>query len=274
MGSLANGAIYRGDLRTGEGGVIGGAATGAVSAGLAVDRDNRVFAAGGATGTGRVIDGDTGQVLKTYTFAPAPTPTSTFINDVVIAGGSAWFTDSRLAFLYRVPLDLGEFQSVPLTGDLQYIPDNFNVNGIDATKDGRTLVLVQTSTGQLFTSDHNGVTNRIDLGRATMTNGDGLLLEGRTLFVVQNQLNQIARIRLDRTLASGTVVEVIKSDDFSVPTTIDRFADRLYAVNARFGIPSPGDARYWITAVDAGRGKHHRHHHGDDDRDGATALTE
>jgi sugar lactone lactonase YvrE len=263
-GSLADGAIYRGDLRTGEGSVIGGAATGAMSVGLDVDRRNRVFAAGGATGTGRVIDGDTGQVLKTYTFVPDPVATPTFINDVVIAGGSAWFTDSRLPFLYRVPLDLGDFQAVSLTGDLKYVA-GFNVNGIDATKDGQTLVLVQTMTGQLFTSDHNGVTKGIDLGGESVPGGDGILLEGRTLFVVQNQLNLIARIKLDRQLTSGMVVERIESGDFDVPTTIDRFGDRLYAVNARFRNPPapalPANAAYWITAVEAGRGTHHHHHH-------------
>ena len=262
VGSLANGAIYRGDLRTGEGAEIEGTANGAMSVGLAVDDRGRIFAAGGGAGTGRVIDGDTGQVLETYTFATSTATEPTFINDVVIAGGSAWFTDSRRPALYRVPLDLGAFQTVQLGGDLQMVP-GFNINGIDATKDGKTLVLVQSATGNLFTSDFDGVTTLIDLGGDSVPFGDGILLEGRTLFVVQNQLNQIAKIRLDRQLTAGTIVDLIDNDDLDidldVPTTIDRFGPRLYAVNARFGTPPTPDTAYSITAVPAGRGPHGRH---------------
>jgi sugar lactone lactonase YvrE len=251
VGSLADGAIYKGDLRTGDGAVIGGGAAGSVSVGLAVDRGGRIFAAGGPTGNARVIDGETGAVIKTYHF----TDEATFVNDVVIARGSAWFTDSVRPFLYRVPLDLGQAESIPLTGDLVYTT-GFNVNGIDASADGKKLVLVQSNTGSLFTATPGGETTRIDLGSKSVPNGDGILLEGRTLFVVQNQLNLIAVIRLDRKLTSGTVVDEIESSDFDVPTTIDRFGRRLYAVNARFGTPPTPDTPYWITAVPASRKPH------------------
>jgi sugar lactone lactonase YvrE len=250
VGSLADGSIYRGDVRTGEGAVIGGGASGAVSVGLAVDRAGRVFAAGGATGDARVIDGHTGEVIKTYELA---TTTPTFINDVVIARGSAWFTDSNQPVLYRVPLDLGPAETIEISGELMYTP-GFNVNGIEATANGKTLVLVQTSTGSLFTSDLDGVTKKIDLGGELVDFGDGLLLEGRTLYVVQNQANQVAVIKLDRGLAHGTVLTRLTNEGFDVPTTIDRFARRLYAVNARFSTPPGPTTQYWITAFDAGRG--------------------
>jgi sugar lactone lactonase YvrE len=253
VGSLADGSIYRGDLRTGEGAVIGGA--GGTSVGLAIDRHGRVFAAGGASGGARVIDGKTGEVIQTFDLASAA---PSFVNDVVIARGSAWFTDSQQPVLYRVPLDLGPAETIPLTGDLVY-QQGFNVNGIDATENGKRLVLVQTNTGSLFTAGFDGVTKMIDLGTESVPNGDGILLEGRTLFVVQNQMNKIAVIDLDRRLSSGTVITRITSDDFSVPTTIDRFGRRLYAVNARFGIETP---EYWITAV---RIPHSAFGHHDDD---------
>jgi sugar lactone lactonase YvrE len=250
VGSLADGSIYRGDVRTGEGAVIGGGATGAVSVGLAVDRAGRVFAAGGATGDARVIDGRTGEVIKTYELATA---TPTFINDVVIARGSAWFTDSNQPVLYRVPLDLGPAETIPISGELVYTP-GFNVNGIEATANGKTLVLVQTSTGSLFTSDLDGVTKKIDLGGELVDFGDGLLLEGRMLYVVQNQANQVAVIKLDRALTNGTVLTRLANEDFDVPTTIDRFGRRLYAVNARFNTPPGPTTKYWVTAFDAGPG--------------------
>src|SRR5215213_2806240 len=62
VGSLANGAIYRGDLRTGSGSVLYAGEPGAATTGLAIHR-GRIFAAGGATGKARVIDADTGESL-------------------------------------------------------------------------------------------------------------------------------------------------------------------------------------------------------------------
>ena len=94
--------------------------------------------------------------------------------------------------------------ALPLTGDFQLVP-GFNLNGIDATPDGKTLVVVQSATGKLFTVDAaTGVTKEIGLGGATLPNGDGLLLHGRTLYVVQNQLNRIAVVSLAKGSPRGS----------------------------------------------------------------------
>lgn len=244
VGSLANGGLYRGDLATGAGDVINAGADGATTVGLTVDQRERVFAAGGPTGEARVFDGRTGDLLKVYQL----TTGSAFVNDVVVAGDSAWFTDSVNPVLYRVPLDLGPAETIPLTGDLVYT-SGFNVNGIDATPDGDTLVLVQSNTGQLFTADTSGVTTAIDLGGETVRNGDGILLEGRTLYVLQNRMNQLAVVALSPDLSSGEVVTRVSDVGFDVPTTLDRFGSRLYAVNARFNTPPTGATAYWVTGL-------------------------
>ena len=83
-----------------------------------------------------------------------------------------------------------------------------------------------------------------------MTQGDGILLHGRTLYVVRNRLNQIAVIRLSPDLSSGTVVDVITSAAFDVPTTIARFGNALYAVNARFTTPATATTPYTAVRVD------------------------
>jgi sugar lactone lactonase YvrE len=246
VGSIGTGAIYRGDLRTGEGAVF--ATPGGAAIGLAIDNKQQLFVAGGPTGQGRVIDAASGAVIATHQFATAPT----FVNDVVVTKDAAWFTDSFKSVLYRVPLDNPvTFDTLPLTGDLVLGP-NINVNGIEATPDGRTLLLVQSNTGLLFTADSAGptagVTSQIDLGSATVPNGDGLLLDGRRLYVVQNMLNRVAVIELESDLASGTVVEHISNSAFDVPTTIDRFGSRLYAVNARFTTPATPTTAYSITS--------------------------
>lgn len=59
-------------------------------------------------------------------------------------------------------------------------------------------------------------------------------------------------------LTAGTVKQRISNDDFDIPTTIDDFGHRLYAVNARFDTAPTPDTASWITAVPvAGRqGRH------------------
>jgi hypothetical protein len=126
----------------------------------------------------------------------------------------------------------------------------FNLNGIDATADGKTLVVVQSATGKLFrVTAATGATKTIDLGGATVTNGDGLLLVGRALHVVQNRDNKISVVTLRRGLASGAVTRAITDSDFDVPTTVDRLGNRLYAVNARFGTTPGPDTPYSVVQV-------------------------
>jgi hypothetical protein len=74
-------------------------------------------------------------------------------------------------------------------------------------------------------------------------------LHGRTLYVVQNQLNRIAVVSLAKGFASGTVARTITDPDFDVPTTIDRRGNRLYAVNARFGTAPRPSTTYSVVQV-------------------------
>jgi sugar lactone lactonase YvrE len=253
-GSRATGSVWKGDLRTGEGFAVVDLEpdSGRVATGLMVDNRDRLFVSGANTGQAWVYDANDGTELAAYTLATAPT----FINDVVVTREAAWFTDSRKPVLYRIPIGdggaLGPAETVQLTGDYVHevpSPPAFNLNGIDATPDGKTLILVQSGTGKLFTSNTSGLTEQIDLGGFLVKAGDGILLDGRTLYVVRNTLNQIVEIELSPDLSSGTVVDTITSPGFDVPTTIDAFGDRLYAVNARFSTTPEEDTPYWVTQV-------------------------
>jgi sugar lactone lactonase YvrE len=251
FGSRLDGDIYAADLRTGAGEVISqGPGTG--SLGMKVDRFGRLFVAGAAGGNGRVIDTRTGTVLKSYTFT---TTAPTFVNDVILSKDAAWFTDSQQPVLYKVPFGrngklAAEARTVPLSGDYQHVPGVTNANGISLTPDGRALIIVQSSTGFLFRVDpRTGVARRIDIGDAVMTNGDGLLLIGSTLYVVQNRLNNVAVLTLNRSGTAGQVVRGITSPDFDVPTTAAAFGKRLYLPNARFTTPPTPTTPYWATAV-------------------------
>ena len=256
VGSIPTGAVWKGDARTGQGDVLVPGQPGVRSAiGIKVDRRNRLFVAGGATGMAFVYDARTGQDLASYRLTPEGTA-ATFVNDVVVTGKGAYFTDSLNQQLYVVPLGPGgrlpgqdQVRVLPLTGDLAYTT-GFNLNGIAAARGGRALLAVQSNTGLLFQiNPRTGVTRQVDLGRSLLTNGDGLLLIGRTLFVVRNQDNQIDVVKLSGSLDRGRVVTTITDPDFDVPTTIAFQAGHLYAVNARFGTTDPQPARYDIVRV-------------------------
>nr|BFE79982.1 hypothetical protein GCM10020093_025830 [Planobispora longispora] len=249
FGSRATGDIYRADLRTGEGRIVS-EGPGTPSLGMKTDRRGRLFVAGGTGGDARVVDVRTGEVIKSYALATG----TTFVNDVVLTRDAAWFTDSRSPVLYRLPLGRrgalpDQAVTLPLTGDIVY-GTGTNANGIVETPDSRSLLIVQSNTGTLFRVDPaTGAATRVDLGGETLANGDGLLLLGRTLYVVQNRLNTVAVIKISRDGSSGRVVERLTDPDFDVPTTVAVFGDRLYLPNARFTTTPTPTTPYDVVSI-------------------------
>jgi sugar lactone lactonase YvrE len=253
VGSIPTGAVYRGDLRTGAGGILVPAQPGRAAIGVDF-ADKLLFVAGGPTGRAWVYDARTGATLASYQLA-AGTPT--FVNDVVVTRDAAWFTESQGAVLYRVPIapdgTLGsqaDVETVPLTGEFTLAP-GFNINGIDATPRGDTLVIVQSNLGRLYTVDAaTGAADLIELVGGDVMLGDGILLDGKTLYVVQNRLNRVAVVRLRQDLSSGTITGHLADPDLDVPTTIAEFGQALYAVNARFGVPDPATQPFSVVRLE------------------------
>ena len=248
-GSLADGAIYEANLRTGAGTILVPGVPGQAAAGIDYEaaRD-RLWVAGAGTGAIRVYDASSGSLLAEYHV------TAGFLNDVVVTRDAAYITDSSIAQLIVIPLgDDGSLPpadgavALPLTGDIVYDPATFNANGIDAAHGW--LVIVQSNTGLLFRVDPDtGVTTAIG-GDYDATLGDGLEIRGSTAWVVRNQVETVAVIRLNGRLTSATQVGTITDpDDLDVPTTATIAAGSLWAVNARFGTP-PAGADYWITRL-------------------------
>ncbi|WP_328338435.1 SMP-30/gluconolactonase/LRE family protein [Micromonospora sp. NBC_00421] len=252
LGSRATGAIQRVDLVTGRGSQLS-PPTGTPSLGLKVDRQGRLFVAGGTAGDARVVDTRTGRVLASYQLAGAPS----FVNDVVLTADAAWFTDSYQPVLYRVPFGrhgappaADAVTAVPLTGAYQQVADAINVNGIADTPDGRALIVVQSSTGSLFRVDPGtGVTTVVDVPGHSFVAGDGLLRDGRTLYVVQNRLQQVTVVTLNQAGTAGTVTGTLTDPDFDVPTTVASAFGRLYLPNARFTTTPTPTTPYTIVAV-------------------------
>jgi hypothetical protein len=243
VGSLIDGDIYRGDLRSGEGEVFIDV-EGRVSVGMRVqEARDWLVVAGGPSGHAWVYDTDDGSTVADLVIGE---PGVTFTNDVAITRDALYFTDTFAPTIYRVPIEddgtFGATEPITVTGPAA-ATGGFGLNGIDSTHRG-WLIVNHTDLGILALVDPaTGVSTEIPLtGPALVpTTLDGLQLEGRTAWVVQNFDNSLARVELSPDLTSGEVVDVIRSDLFRVPTTVARHGSTLALVNGRFdlGFPPP-----------------------------------
>jgi hypothetical protein len=242
-GSLTSGDIYRGNLRTGAGGIFIDAPPGRGAVGMKVDQAHRLlFVAGGFTGQAYAYDTTTGATVAVYQFGA---PGASLLNDVIVTRAGAFFTDSFSARLYLIPFEpggnLGAGRTLPITGPASAVDPTFpNLNGIEATADGSTLIVNHTGLGKLFTIDpRTGASAELAVEGLTPRTLDGLLLVGRTLYAVENFANRIAVVKLSADLTSGVITSTITSSAFRVPTTVAAFGNRLAVVNGRFDLGAP-----------------------------------
>jgi sugar lactone lactonase YvrE len=251
-GSIGTGAVFAADLVTGKGSVLVPPQPGRAAIGLSFDpRSDLIYVAGGPTGQGYAYSARTGETVAVFQFTTDPS----FINDQIVTDDAVFFTNSLQPVLYKVPLSrraqprADAVTTITLGGDFVQVAGTNN-NGIVATPGGRFLIVVNTAAAQLFRVDPDtGDAKLIDLGGASVTNGDGLMLRGDDLFVVQNRSNQIERFDLDRRFERAELKEVFTNDRLDVPTTIDSFFGVIYVVNARFNTPPTADTTYTIEKV-------------------------
>ncbi|MEV7890710.1 superoxide dismutase [Streptomyces sp. NPDC002817] len=237
FGSIATGGVYRVDLASGKGMVVH-RGLGRMTVGLKTDSWGRLFLAGGSSGELRVVDAHSGALLANHVVAGE----NSFVNDVLLTRDAAWFTESFSAQLFKLPLGrqgrIGAPESLTLSGD--WVQSGFTSNGISLTPDGSALLVTNAAAdgGSLMrVNPRTGVARKVDLGDTTLPSGDGLVLVGRTLYVVQPNPNQVDVIRLNRSGTRGTAVGVIRDDRFDLPTTAAAYQGRLYLPNSRFTTP-------------------------------------
>jgi len=243
-GDLFSGDIFRGNLQNGTAELFIDAPDGRMAVGMSADlRRGMLFVAGGAGGGAYVYDTRTGLAVASYQLGD---PASTFVNDVTVTRNGAWFTDSRNGRLFFVPVSSagvpGLESVLELSGPAADTSGDFNLNGIAATADGKTLIVAHSGNGALYTvNPASGASSTIN--GVSVPNVDGIVLEAGRLWAVQNFNNQVSRVRLSPDLTSGLVEHVITHDAFQIPTTALRFGNRLAVVNAKFdtGIPPTAD---------------------------------
>lgn len=249
VGSTDDGAIYRGNVDEPgelevflEPGVDGREAV----TGLKVDDAGRLFVAGRDSGRVYVYDVGSGELLRSY--ETVTDGSDALINDITFADGGAYVTDSFRPVIYRVPVtssELGEIEPwLELSSSRIPYEDEFNLNGITSSDDGRYLVTVHAGTGVLYRIDTTTQEIvEIDLGDRDLASGDGLLLDGRTLFaVVTSPEAQVIQLDVAADLTSATVVEEIVDESFAYPTTLAQCGtDRIQVVNSQLDEAPDGD---------------------------------
>jgi hypothetical protein len=257
------GAIYKGNLRTGEGAILS-PPTGKSVSGLSYDpRTDYLYAATGFGGfvngsftfTGQgvtVYDASSGDIIMEIGFGDG---TGITINDCLVTRTAVYCTDSFNPNLYKLVLEKGGrlpstpvVEVIPMSG-FEMVP-GFNANGLAGDYDGRQLVIVNISTGVLYRVDTaSGEASPLEIEGAEQlfADGDGLYLSGRTLYIMQNFSDKIAVVQLSGDLSGGEFIKNIPGEGeinpLNVATTIIGFGNSLYAINTNiferiFGNPA------------------------------------
>jgi hypothetical protein len=246
-GDLVRGDIFVGDVRRGTAELLIDAPDdGRPAVGLATDlRHDLLFVGGGGSGQGYVYNTRTRQPVASYDFGD---PATTMVNDAVVTPAGAWFTNSLAAQLFFVPVVCGvpgPARTLEVTGPAAAIM-GFNLNGIEATPSGETLIVAHNALGKLFTVDPRTGASA-EIAGVAVPGADGIVLDDRRIWVVQAFRNQVTEWRLSADLSSGTLTELITDPLFRVPTTVARFGSRLALVNSHFdtGVP-PNSPTYEV----------------------------
>ncbi len=258
--SKGTGTVYRGDVRSRRMRPwLPGGADGRVTAtGVHEDPWGRVLVAGAESRHLFLYD-RRGRLLAKRTTAE-----ETFLNDFAFSGGHVYVTDSFQQTIYRATLTrrgLGKLEPW-MTIDRFSVAPEF-LNGIVATPDGTALLVADWQAGRTF---------RVDLRRRTGTpirvvngtvGGDGLLLDGRTLWAVDNVVQgdgslvtSAKEVRLNGSWTEGRILDVSEpAGPERQPTTIARDGHRLLWVESQFGAVVP-EPPFVVTEVD-GLCRHH-----------------
>lgn len=248
--SPLDGAIYRGTLDTPTLTVFIPGAPGNEAAGMKVFR-GQLYVAGGFSGTVRVYDIATRGLVASFEGFGAG-----MLNDLVVTNkGDVFITDSFVPTLWhitaaQVAAGGGTPEGIPMEPDIAWVDFDFNLNGIVALNGGRSLIVVQSSTGKLFRIDldANALYGReIHEIAAEPLFGDGLLMDrGRLVVVTFAPDFTLTFVKLDHRAERGTVVERRTDPTLRGPSTVARARNFYLVVNADF---ETGTTPFTVTGL-------------------------
>jgi len=265
VSATGDGAIYRGTLGDTATpvpvfipGVQGNSATG-----MKVLR-GKLYVAGAATGTIKVYDVDSGDLLATFD-TKGGDASPTFVNDLdVTRRGDVYATDSFRQAIYHLPAqEIAAGTPAPKPIDSADVIDTspeipfdatagvFNLNGIVVRHSGRLdeLIVVDTATGGLFrvlVGDDNQQRRirEIKVKGGPFPGGDGLLVDRGRLLVVQGATDAFPKgvvnvVKLRHDDRKGRLEDQRTDDSFQGPSTIARARDQYLVVNPDFATSTP-----------------------------------
>lgn len=261
VAGFATGAIYQIDIETGQGSMLVPAQEGRMALGVEFDsRTGYLFVAGGFTGQLYVYDTATGENVAEFQLTTEP---ETVINDLIVTRDAVYITDSFHPVYYRLPLRPGgrlpnadAVEEIPLTGDFQFVPGALNGNGLEATPNGRKLIMSHTNLGKLYLVDaRSGHATEIAIGVGCGPLGaDGstaLILDGKTLYVV-NFYNQVIKIKLTPDFQSGIIEDVLTSlltDAWPNPEGGILYGNSIYYTASKFSQVVGPDTEFRVVKL-------------------------
>ena len=251
-GARSDGAIYVGDVVTGEREeLVAGDGDGPAVGLLYDERSGLLWVAGGSGGDVTAYDAETGEQVFRALVAGAG-----FLNDVAITDRAIYVTDSFNAEIVVIPLrtkdrDLpveGTYRTLKVKGE--YVqPEGFGLNGIRELPSGDLVVV---SGGVLYAVDErSGQADVIEQDGQALVAGDGLVLEGRTLYVVNGAGgDEVVELRLAADEGSTTFVRELTDPELDRPTTGALIDGALYVVNGRFAVAGDPQTENYVTRLD------------------------
>jgi hypothetical protein len=268
----ADGAIYRGTLGSDTVAPFIPGAAGKSAVGIEKHR-GKLYVAGGQSGAITVYDLKNKQAVATF-----DTGDGGFLNDLVVTErGDVYVTDSFRPMLWHVTAEQvkagsGTPQALDVSGGIQFVDGEFNLNGIVA-KNPRRLVVVQTVTGKLFRVDLDSNGDAIDeideIDGVTLQGGDGMILDRGKLVVVRGDDPdtpatdpQLDFVKLHDGASRAELQRKQTSSLLKGPSTVARAKGLYLVVNADF---ATGTRPFTVAGLPArGRDDDHGDDHGDD----------
>ncbi len=245
-GGVCNGRLYVGDLRRKRAHSLVPSGPRHIVVGGIEATANRLVVAKGGSGFAKVYNRFTGEQLAR--FSNGLPQGRGIVNDVAITPhGDAYLTEFSLSKIYRIPA-AGIAQPEPAVQELPvwlnlrgtvFPIQGGSANGIAATPDGRFLIVAHYAAGELYrVRIRDQQVTKIRLHGKHLDGPDGIELSNAdVLYVVEQQRQRIAEIRLSNHYDHGRVVSRTTSPRFHCPSGVALAGDRLLVSNLGNGCP-------------------------------------
>lgn len=194
-----------------------------------------------------VYDLDDNQLIKKISLSSIVKVKDSALNDLAInSNGDAFITDSFNPHIIKVDgksLEMSvevELASIPF-GNQNDMP--YNLNGIVLVENEAVLLAVKTNEGTLWRIGlQDGKIYQLKLSKK-VDKGDGLLIVKDSLYIVQNFVNKISKIKMPYKFSADETykVENVVASPLEIPTTavyVEK-SNSLVIVNSQFGRDKP-----------------------------------